>query len=591
MMSIKNLYNGWKGMACCTVVAAMTLTACSDWDDHFDANTSVLESQHSSLWQNIEKTGNLSQFASLLKKTGYDEQLSASQTFTVWAPVDDSFDYATLSNQSNDRITREFIENHIARNNYPASGQLEESIYMLNEKKMLFSGASEYDIQGVSLVTPNLSSCNNGTLHAIQGRLPFLSSIYESLVNFDDEIDSISSYILSFDEKKIDETKSKKGPVTNGEQTYLDTVYYEHNDLFDLHDSYINKEDSSYTMIAPTNKAWDKAMATIHSYFNYVPEFEFIEKPADSRVVEKVKIQDAVAMQDSISKVVMISSLFYNNNIYDNKKLKTLKEGETLNCDSLVSTSRVKMYGEDAADLFANTKRIENSNGSLWVTTDDTLRMRTWTIWNPEIRLEAENLAYWADYASVNGDPDIKTVNKQNEEVLGTISNNRYIEVEPASKSVNPEIFFYLPNVRSTEYSVYVVFVPANINSKYYAEPLKKNHLEFTFAYADEKGKMTEEVIKDIDTAVDTLQNVPGMTAKVDTTYVGDITFKTSYVGLYTSDQSYAPYMRIRSRVSSKQAATYDRTMRIDCIILRPKDLDNYIKAHPEYKYDRGLYN
>ena len=536
MMSIKNLYNGWKGMACCTVVAAMTLTACSDWDDHFDANTSVLESQHSSLWQNIEKTGNLSQFASLLKKTGYDEQLSASQTFTVWAPVDDSFDYATLSNQSNDRITREFIENHIARNNYPASGQLEESIYMLNEKKMLFSGASEYDIQGVSLVTPNLSSCSNGTLHAIQGRLPFLSSIYESLVNFDDEIDSISSYILSFDEKKIDETKSKKGPVTNGEQTYLDTVYYEHNDLFDLYDSYINKEDSSYTMIAPTNKAWDKAMATIHSYFNYVPEFEFIEKPADSRVVEKVKIQDAVAMQDSISKVVMISSLFYNNNIYDNKKLKTLKEGETLNCDSLVSTSRVKMYGEDAADLFANTKRIENSNGSLWVTTDDTLRMRTWTIWNPEI-------------------------------------------------------FFYLPNVRSTEYSVYVVFVPANINSKYYAEPLKKNHLEFTFAYADEKGKMTEEVIKDIDTAVDTLQNVPGMTAKVDTTYVGDITFKTSYVGLYTSDQSYAPYMRIRSRVSSKQAATYDRTMRIDCIILRPKDLDNYIKAHPEYKYDRGLYN
>ena len=115
-------------MACCTVVAAMTLTACSDWDDHFDANTSVLESQHSSLWQNIEQAGNLSQFAALLKKTGFDENLSASQTFTVWAPVDDSFDYATLSNLSNERITREFIENHIARNNYPASGLVNEDI-------------------------------------------------------------------------------------------------------------------------------------------------------------------------------------------------------------------------------------------------------------------------------------------------------------------------------------------------------------------------------------------------------------------------------------------------------------------------------
>ena len=47
--------------------------------------------------------------------------------------------------------------------------------------------------------------------------------------------------------------------------------------------------------------------------------------------------------------------------------------------------------------------------------------------------------------------------------------------------------------------------------------------------------------------------------------------------------------MRIRSRISYKQTAIYDRTMRIDCIILRPKNLDDYIKAHPDYKYDLRL--
>ena len=590
-MTIKNLYNGWKGMACCTVVAAMTLTACSDWDDHFDANTSVLESQHSSLWQNIDKADNLKQFASLLKKTGYDELLSASQTFTVWAPVDNSFDITTLSDMDNDRVIREFLENHIARNNYPASGQIDQDIYMLNEKKMHFAGATEYDIQGVSLVTPNLSSCSNGTLHAIEARVPFLSSIYESLSTSGYAIDSISDYIFSFDEKKIDESLSKKGPVLNGEQTYLDTVYYEHNDLFDLCDAYINREDSSYTMVAPTNTAWDKAMATIKGYFKYQPEFEYSYWTGSmDKTTEKVKLQDAAAMQDSISKATMIASLFYNNNIYDNKKLKNLKDGEKHNCDSLVSTTGVKIYAEDAANLFANTKRVENSNGALWVA-DDTLNMRTWTYWNPEIRIEAEYSNYWAGYASVNGDPEVRSVTKQNEEVLGTVSNNRYIEVEPASKSVNPEIFFFLPEVRSTEYSVYVVFVPANINSKNSTEPLKKNHLEFTFGYADENGKLAEDVFKDIDPEVDTLLNVPGMMSKIDTTYVGDVTFKTSYVGMYSSTQTYAPYLRIRSRVSSKQAAIYDRTMRIDCIILRPKDLDNYIKANPDYKYDRGLYN
>ena len=78
---------------------------------------------------------------------------------------------------------------------------------MLNEKKMSFDGASDYSIQGVKLAIPNLSSCSNGTLHAVDGKVPFLSSIYESLNNYDYELDSISAFIKSYDEKKIDEKK------------------------------------------------------------------------------------------------------------------------------------------------------------------------------------------------------------------------------------------------------------------------------------------------------------------------------------------------------------------------------------------------
>ena len=590
MISFNIKHLGWKGMACSALVAAATLTACSDWDDHFDANSSVLDSQHSTLWQQIEKAENLKEFASLLKKTGYDEKLSASQTYTVWAPVDGSFDYDVLSNYSDARVLREFVENHIARNNYPVSGQIDQRIYMLNEKKMLFNGSSDYSIQGIKLIKPNMSSCSNGTLHAIDGKVPFLSSIYESLSNFDYPIDSLSAYVLGYDEKKIDESKSKKGPVTNGEQTYLDTVYYEHNELFSYYDAFINREDSSYTMIAPTNTAWNKAMTTVKSYFNYLPQFDFYEKPAE-KVVQKVTLQDAAAMRDSVSKVAMYLSLIYNNNVYDNKKLKTLQTGEPLAADSLMSTTGTKMYSEDAANLFAHATRLDKSNGALWVT-DDSLHMRTWTLWNPEIRIEAEYSNYWAGSSFVSNDqPEAKAVNKQNDEVLGKISNNYYLEVAPNGMAVNPEIYFYLPNVRSTEYSVYVVFVPGNINSKNFSGPLKKNHMDVVIGYADEKGKNVESTFKDIEPAVDSLLNVEGATAKIDTTYIGDITFPASYVGLFNSSSlKCAPYMRLRSRVSSKQSSIYDRTMRIDCIILRPKNLDDYIKAHPDYKYDRNLY-
>ena len=565
---------------------SLITSSCSDWDDHYDANTSVYDSQNATLWQNISANSNLSQFADLLKKTGYDQRLDASQTYTVWAPENNTFDYEVVANYGKDRMVREFIENHIARNDYPASGKIDKNIFMLNEKKMRFSGSSSYLIQDLLLKQLNISS-SNGTLHTINGRVPFLSSLYEAIDNLDSPIDSISNYIHSFDEKIINEGRSKMGPVIDGEQTYLDTIYYEYNNLFSLFDAHIDREDSSYTMLLPTNKAWDDALKKIRSYCNYIPSFNSIESVDDNKF-ETVKLKDAEAMTDSISKVYMMASLFYNNNLYDNKKLATLREGGKSGCDSLVTTYGFKMYAEDAASVFDNAKRKEMSNGAAWIT--DSLRIPTWTIWNPEIRIEAEFSSRWAGYNYLNGSPLVKDVEIQNPEVYGSVSRNRYIELEPQNRNVNPDIYFYLPNVRSAAYNIYVVFVPANINSKYYSGGLKPNLIEFTVGYADEKGAFKTKTFENVTTNVDSLTTSEEFTAKVDTVLAGEFTFPVSYLGMSSGTKTYAPYLRMRSKVRNAEASRYDRTLRIDCIILRPKELDDYVKNHPTYEYDKGLY-
>ena len=46
------------------------LVGCSDWTDHYDADTKLVDSQHATLWENINSDANLSQFAALLKKAG-----------------------------------------------------------------------------------------------------------------------------------------------------------------------------------------------------------------------------------------------------------------------------------------------------------------------------------------------------------------------------------------------------------------------------------------------------------------------------------------------------------------------------------------
>lgn len=72
--------------------------------------------------------------------------------------------------------------------------------------------------------------------------------------------------------------------------------------------------------------------------------------------------------------------------------------------------------------------------------------------------------------------------------------------------------------------------------------------------------------------------------------FIGNVTFPIAYVGTGSSQQEYYPYLRVRSNVTNALSSQYDRTLRIDKIILRPRELDDYLKAHPDYKYDDGTY-
>ena len=109
----------------------------------------------------------------------------------------------------------------------------------------------------------------------------------------------------------------------------------------------------------------------------------------------------------------------------------------------------------------------------------------------------------------------------------------------------------------------------------------KPYRFNVSLGYADEKG-----VNQDNDRKWAIESAFVADSAQIDTVYLGDFTFPMAYVGT----GSYYPYIRINSAVTSRERANYDRTLRIDCLILRPKELDDYLKAHPDYEYDKGIY-
>src|SRR3982750_4135512 len=64
-------------------LAAMGLQACKKWDDH---NAITDQSLTTTLFEQISADTSLSRFTGLLTKSGYDQILSSSKTFTVYAP-------------------------------------------------------------------------------------------------------------------------------------------------------------------------------------------------------------------------------------------------------------------------------------------------------------------------------------------------------------------------------------------------------------------------------------------------------------------------------------------------------------------------
>jgi hypothetical protein len=270
--------------------------------------------------------------------------------------------------------------------------------------------------------------------------------------------------------------------------------------------------------------------------------------------------------------------LFYNNNIYDNKKLKTLQTGQTLKADSLYSTGFTKVYAEDATSMFENAVRYEKSNGAFWIV--DSLRQQPWHAWNPELIIQCEitQLVAKVDKAA-EPEPTYVTPGTQNEAVSGHVSNNAYLSVPPLSQAVNPGLWFYLPSVRSTTYSVYIVTVPANIASTNYVG--KPYRFAASMGYADDNGKNVEKDAKWV-----AEKFFYSDSASVDTIYLGDFIFPLAYYGT----GNYYPYLCLESKVGSADKDKYDRNMRFDCVILRPKELADYLEEHPDYKYDRGDY-
>lgn len=561
-------------------LAALTFCTCSDeWDNHY--NTQQVGDGRS-LWETISTDNTLSNFASVIQATGYDKALGSSQVFTVFAPTNDALtaeqaeEWIDVYNQEladnkkdeDNKTIKEFVKNHITLYNKSVSELSNDTIVMLNGKYLKLDADG---LDGHNLSLKN-SHHTNGILFKVDHQVDYFYNVFEYLAT-DADLDSLAKFLYSYNEYEFMPELSVPGGIENGQTVYLDSVTVLENELF-ARIGLINEEDSTYTMLAPTNQVWSKLVEEYENYFNYC---DFVQgrdslKHLNTRMaVVRGTVFSHTANKNWADSAVSVNAVPYNMRKY---------------MYGSADAAYYVYYNTMAADgIFNGAIEKECSNGRV-------MKADTWNIDKTQSFLQNVIMEGEARNSQAKVD-EVKTVTPlQSTYVASThpfynkISNNGFTEIVPTAANARPQVWFYIDNVLSNlAYDIQLVLVPTwtgDLTSAGVAETVKPNFMSVKLwslkqdavdnSIENEENWNVEQMLRNYETNF--------LREGVDTTYItmdtitvaSNYTFPTCSYGLET------PQVMLEIQgLGIAALKKYQGNIRVDAIILKPHEEENSV--------------
>lgn len=592
----------------------LAAASCSDFSDYNTAPVDDNFKADQTLWENISGSENLQNFAKLLKKAGFDTNLNAPRFYTVWAPLDGTYDADKYLSEDSATILKEFIKQHVAEYNHPVSGDVDEMVLTLNQKSHKFTSASF----GESTIKSSNIPAINGTLHTLEGQDTFYPSIYEHIEKMDSS--AFRDYITRYDYLQIDESNSILGPIVNGEQTYQHKEYITKNDVISnvIH-AQLENEDSIYTMLAPTDAAWEAAYARINPDFNYLAKTTYVDltkvtgTTAASSIsatvnATSVNVADPAYFKDSLTTYNMVKNLVFSHGYPRNLKLTDAAATEL---DTLYSTSRTYLPSAKLVNDYTVGEVQRMSNG--YLRTMDSICFAPWDTYEPALStnealrgikctpsitsVEVKNLIKSRNNYVMTNFPDSVMRDSLFEnvpvwfynELLGPDKENfRYsYSSKITTTSAQPELNFGMRDVLSTKYHIYVVLVPEQMDAPTLAP--KPYYLNFYLLYTDASNAQKKKEIKLSETA-DESWGPRSVTEKIGTKNVTSVVTKPGYVNVvdlgefefpicYYGLEAYPSLLMNHTQTftTATKRAAYEQSMRVARVFFIPAEYDKHI--------------
>lgn len=531
----------------------MALSCQDEWDEHY-GQTNPMVSQES-LWQALKGRAELSNFVRLVENVGYEYYFDGDRMFTLFVPTNDCLTEADVDSltevynaqksnriKNNDNtVIKQVLQNHMAMYNYAAIASGDSvQMMMLNGK---YSYLADGGVNGVKYLSSNMLY-RNGVLFTVGSRLPYFANVSEYFT-MDDELDSIASFFSRYNVYEFDASRSVPGEIVDGKTVYLDSVMNLKNVMFDEL-GYINREDSAYWMVVPTDRQWRKLYEEYKTYFNY-----------DNRTAKRDSVENVMTHK------AIVQGTVFNMNVQPSVN------------DSVISTNYNKanyryykcLRPFDEGGVFSGARSVECSNGKVFISDNWAIDKRT--TFFQEVKIEAENAYYQDSIAKCKEPVGTYTVPSGNP-LYGQVSGNAYVQVEPRNTAVTPLIRFTIPNLLSNiGYDIYAVFAPAIASDTLATDtlPLK---VKFSLKYNDQDGRQVNDI---------KMENPEGGTYVYETTpnVVDTILVARDYKIPTCSYGLSEPQVRLTVESDRGTASKYTRILRLDCIVFKPHEDDNNV--------------
>ena len=450
-------------------------SSCADsWSEHYDVTDGGMADQPS-LLQNIQSDASLSNFYRVVNAIGMSDALGAAQQLTVWAPrnltnaqadsiiaVYEADKAAGLKKEDNKAITQ-FYQNHVALYARPISSLTDDTVAMLNKKYMHLIGTSDKTgtLNGNAFDDAVLS--NNGILYKTNGIQPFFPNVRE-YIEKREGLDSLVQMIKGFDEYELDEKSSVAGGVEDGKTVYLDSVTVLTNDLLSSL-GYIQREDSVYTLLAPTDEVWRQLYDKYRQYYVYDP---------------------SVANSDSLAEYYTRWSILRGRFFNTSPNFKYNRNPQ----DSLVNTHyferqnhnpRTNVYYKPYETILNGLEKVTCSNGEVYIDNKGVIDPHTTFFGRTDLQatlatyyevpkntanVETMSVNRWTRYRSVYYADSTQEVTKTTE----------YITVAATNSGDQSKITYTLPSILSgAYYNIYIVTMGQDLPNWFQVGHSEKN--------------------------------------------------------------------------------------------------------------------